>query len=312
MSGRPLGDPPLVDRPPVAGGLDIDLPGSQVRLRATRWSGTGTPVLLLHGLASSRRFWDLVVPGLAGLPVAALDQRGHGDSDKTGPYDGGQVGADVLTALDALGWSRAVVVGHSWGASTALRLAAEAPERVLAVVAIDGGLGSAREAGGSRAQARVMLTPTRTALPPDELQDHIAAGPLGPWWGPDVAAALLPLFTLHPDGLARPRLAFADHMAIVDDLLDVDPEVWFARIRCPAWLVSCEPATGTDAWAERKAAALDRAAALLPLPRLLRWRGALHDVPLQWPALVAGLIRAAAQEAAGGGAALAGRDGARP
>ena len=121
---------PLGASPPVAGGLDLDLPGRGVRLRATRWPGSGTPVLLLHGLASSRRFWDLVVPGLAGLPVVALDQRGHGDSERPdGPYDGATVVADALTALDALGLSRVVVVGHSWGATTALRRAAEAPGR---------------------------------------------------------------------------------------------------------------------------------------------------------------------------------------
>ena len=33
-------------------------------------------------------------------------------------------------------------------------------------------------------------------------------------------------------------------------------------------------------------------------PRLLRWSGAVHDVPLQWPALVSGLVRAAAEEVA--------------
>ena len=93
MSSRPL-----VERPPVAGGLDLDVPGRDVRLRATRWPGTGSvPVLLLHGLASSRRFWDLVVPHLAGLPVVALDQRGHGDSDRpSGPYDAATVAADDL------------------------------------------------------------------------------------------------------------------------------------------------------------------------------------------------------------------------
>ena len=79
MSSRPL-----VERPPVAGGLDLDVPGQDVRLRATRWPGVGSvPVLLLHGLASSRRFWDLVVPHLVPRQVevqaaadgAALDQR---------------------------------------------------------------------------------------------------------------------------------------------------------------------------------------------------------------------------------------------
>ena len=289
-------DRPLVERPAVAGGLDLDVPGKDVRLRATRWPGEGVPVLLLHGLASSRRFWDLVVPGLSGLRVVALDQRGHGDSERpSGPYDGATVVADALTALDALGLSRVVVVGHSWGASTALRLAATAPERVLSVVAVDGGLGSARDAGSSRAEARQQLTPPRTALPAEQLRARIASGPLSPWWSDEVAGALLPLFSVGADGLARARLPFEAHMAIVDDLLDSDAAATMAAVRCPAWLVSCEP-EADDPWTRRKAAALEQAGTVLARPRLLRWRGALHDVPLQWPALVSGLVRAACDE----------------
>ena len=290
---------PLVVNPPVAGGLDLDLPGDEVRLRATRWRGSGTPVLLLHGLASSRRFWDLVVPGLAGLPVLALDQRGHGDSERPdGPYDGATVARDALTALDAVGISRAVVVGHSWGASTALRLAATAPERVLSVVCVDGGLGRLRDAGDTREQARERMTPPRWSSPPGELIARVSAGPLAPWWSDAVAAALLPLFGLGEDGLARARLPFEAHMAIVDDLLDDDPAGRLADVRCPAWLVSCEPAGAPDDWSLRKAAALDAAASALAHPRLLRWAGAVHDVPLQWPALVAGLVRAAVDDVA--------------
>ncbi len=295
-------DRPLLSRPAVAGGLDLDVPGVDVRLRATRWRGAGTPVLLLHGLASTRRFWDLVVPGLAGHSVVALDQRGHGDSDRpTGPYDGATVVADALTALDALGLSRVVVVGHSWGAATALQLAAQAPERVLAVVAIDGGLGSPQRPEMTREQAREMLTPPRWELPGDQLLEMLPKGPLGPWWSPEVEAAVAPLFGIDAAGLARARLPFEAHMAIVDSLLDSEPETWLAQIRCPAWLVACEAVGSGDPWSDTKVAALQRAGALLAQPRLQRWQGALHDVPLQWPALVVGLIRAAADEVATGG-----------
>ena len=282
--------PPVVSTPPPLGGLDVDLPGRDVRLRATRWPGSGTPVLLLHGLASTRRFWDLVVPGLAGLPVLALDQRGHGDSERPdGPYDGDTVVADALTALDALGVSRVVVVGHSWGAWTALRLAAAAPSRVLAAVALDGGTLRAPAPGVTRDAVRARLTPPRTALPLDDLLATLRSGPLAPWWSPAVEAAVLPIFGFGEDGLARARLPFDAHMAIVDDLIDVDLEPALAAVRCPAWLVSCSPD-------DDRSAALDRTAALLAQPRVQRWGGALHDVPLQWPALVAGLVRAAVDE----------------
>ena len=281
---------PVVSPPPVAGGLDVDLPGRGVRLRATRWPGSGTPVLLLHGLASTRHIWDLVVPGLAGLPVLALDQRGHGDSERPdGPYDGATVVADALTALDAVGLSRVVVVGHSWGAWTALRLAATAPERVLAVVCVDGGTVRMRELAPTREQVRELLTPPRTALPVDQLRQVLRAGPIGPWWTPAVEQAVLSIFAVGDDGLARARLPFASHMQIVDDLIDSDLEPLLPGVRCRAWLVSCSPD-------EARTEALARTAGLLASPRVLRWDGAVHDVPLQWPALVAGVVRAAADE----------------
>lgn len=297
---------PLATPAPVAGGVDLDLPGDGVRLRATRWPGSGPAVLLLHGLASTRRIWDLVVPHLLGagpdpVAVVALDQRGHGDSERpAGPYDGAAVVRDVLTALDALALSRVVVVGHSWGATTALRVATIAPGRVLACVMIDGGMGGMVGDGRSREQVRVQLTPPRTALPPDRLREMLAAGPLAPWWSDAVAAAVLPVFEVGDDGLARARLPFEAHMAVLDDLLDTDHAALWADVACPAWLVACLPPSGEEAggngWAATKERGLEQAAGHLVRPRLLRWQGAVHDVPLQWPALVAGLVRAARDE----------------
>ena len=54
-----------------------------VRLSVREWPGEGAGVLLLHGLASTSRIWDLVAPRLSpGLRPVAYDQRGHGMSGK--------------------------------------------------------------------------------------------------------------------------------------------------------------------------------------------------------------------------------------
>lgn len=288
---------PLGSRTPVAGGRDLSLPGDRVKLGATRWSGTGPPILLLHGLASQRRFWNLVVPELAGRPVLALDQRGHGDSDKPdGGYDLATVARDAGTALDALGWSRAVVVGHSWGAAVATTLAAEHPERVLAVVAIDGGLGEIGE-DTDRAELRKALEPPRIARDPAELPSLLRSGPLAPWWSDEVENAVLPIFEVCDDGLARARLTFERHMMVVDGLLDYRARETLPRVTAPYWAVV---ALGEDDWSVAKETARRRALALLARPRAFSLHGALHDVPLQWPAVVAGVVRAAADEAARG------------
>ena len=258
--------------------------------------------MLLHGLASQRRFWNFVAARLAGLPVLAMDQRGHGDSDRPdGPYDGKTCAADLAIAMDALGWSRAVVVGHSWGGSVAATFAVEHPERTLALVAIDGGFaGITASTPEERAERRRLLEPPQWALPPDELIATISQHAPGGKWSPELAAAVLPIFAVGDDGLARARLPFDVHMRIVDTLLDYDAAAVLAQVRCPAWLVSCETIGAGDAWSMAKAAALDTLRDIVAKPRILRWGGAVHDVPLQWPDLVAGLLRAVVDEAAAG------------
>jgi pimeloyl-ACP methyl ester carboxylesterase len=290
--GRPG---PLGVAPPPAGGLDLDLPGNGVRLAATRWPGEGTPVVLLHGLASQRRFWNLVAARLAGLPVLALDQRGHGDAERPeGPYDVTTVAADLATAMDAIGWSRAVVVGHSWGGAVAATFAAEHPERCLSLVVIDGGF-SSPPGSHDRAAVRRRLEPPRLAMPPDDLVAMISNHSAGAWTEA-LAACVLPIFEVGPDGLARARLPFETHMQILDGLLDYDATTVLPRVRCASWLVSCEAVDPADEWTAHKRTALAEVVGSLVRPRVLQWAGAVHDVPLQWPDLVAGLIRSAVSD----------------
>ena len=68
-----------------------------VLLRYWTWGGTGPPRVLLHGLASTHRIWDLVAPLLAeDHTVITVDQRGHGESAKPdGGYDFTTVAADI-------------------------------------------------------------------------------------------------------------------------------------------------------------------------------------------------------------------------
>ncbi|MDX6226038.1 MAG: lipase, partial [Frankiales bacterium] len=215
---------PALDRGAIAGGNDVTLPGQGVTLAATLWAGSGRPVVLLHGLASQRRFWDLVVRRLAGLPVLALDARGHGDSDQPeAGYDLETVAADVVAATRAAGIERACVVGHSWGGAVALTMAARHPELVEAVVAIDGGFVQPGQ-DEPRHEIRRRLEPPRFAVPVADLPAMLRQGAMGPYWSPEVEAAVLPIFGVDDDGLARARLPFERHMDVVDGLLDVDLE----------------------------------------------------------------------------------------
>ena len=73
----------------------------QLRLNVRHWPGEGRPFVLLHGLASNSLTWAVVARHLqaAGHAVYAVDQRGHGPSDK--PDDGYDF-ATVTEDLDLL------------------------------------------------------------------------------------------------------------------------------------------------------------------------------------------------------------------
>lgn len=148
-----------------------------VELRFWEWPGDGPAALLLHGVGNYGRYWDLLAeairsaqgaapaptPGRGRLRLIAPDARGHGDSGK--PADGyapSEFVADALAVLDTLAIERALVVGHSMGGTHAMRLAADHPDRVLALALVDVGPEALRE-GSERARRLTMTRPERFA-----------------------------------------------------------------------------------------------------------------------------------------------------
>lgn len=104
-----------------------------------RDAGSGPAVVLLHGTTASLGVWDAVVERLGEtVRTVAVDQRGHGRSGKPAAgYDAAAYTADVLALVRELELGPVVAVGHSLGARNALVLAAEHPEVVAGVVAVD-------------------------------------------------------------------------------------------------------------------------------------------------------------------------------
>lgn len=109
--------------------------------------GDGDPIILVHGFASNVTF-NWVDPGWvkhltrAGCRVIAMDNRGHGQSQKL--HDKADYGApimadDVRRLMDHLGIDRADVMGYSMGARISAFLGVRAPERTRSL--IFGGLG---------------------------------------------------------------------------------------------------------------------------------------------------------------------------
>ncbi|HEX5291198.1 MAG TPA: alpha/beta fold hydrolase [Streptosporangiaceae bacterium] len=107
-------------------------------------TGSGRPVILLHGFPDSGRVWRHQVPALAaaGFQVIVPDLRGYGRSDKpagVADYGMGQHLADVIAVLDHAGAERAHVVGHDWGAAISWVLATFYPGRVDHLAALSVG-----------------------------------------------------------------------------------------------------------------------------------------------------------------------------
>lgn len=104
-------------------------------------AGEGISVVLLHGLTATHRYVVMGSRALerSGHHVLAYDARGHGASDPAPSpeaYSYDDLAGDLAGVLEEHGLSRAVLVGASMGAHTALRLALEAPERVAGLVLV--------------------------------------------------------------------------------------------------------------------------------------------------------------------------------
>ncbi|MBW0102306.1 alpha/beta fold hydrolase [Pseudonocardia sp. KRD291] len=125
---------------------EIELHGQATSFLEAGDDSGGPVVVFLHGLASSSRTWETVLPQLGRhAHVLALDLLGHGVSAKpvSGDYSLGAYAAELRDLLLILGLDRATVVGHSFGGGVAMQFAYQFPELVERVVLVSsGGLGS--------------------------------------------------------------------------------------------------------------------------------------------------------------------------
>ena len=101
----------------------------------------GQVVLCLHGFPQDGTAYDAVVPLLTGrgLRVLVPDQRGYSAGARPPgrrPYVLGELVADVVALLDAVGAERAHVVGHDWGGAVAWALATRHPGRVASLTVL--------------------------------------------------------------------------------------------------------------------------------------------------------------------------------
>ena len=99
------------------------------------------PVVCLHGITAQHRAFTPAARHVGAVRgLVGVDLRGRGDSDKPDSGYGLEAhAADVIRVLDHLGLEEATVAGHSMGAFVALKTALAYPDRVRALILLDGG-----------------------------------------------------------------------------------------------------------------------------------------------------------------------------
>lgn len=276
-----------------------------VRLRTLVWrpgsDAAGTPpgrppFLLVHGLASNARLWTGVGERLAdaGHLTVAVDQRGHGASDRdpSGAYDLATLTSDLVAVAAAHGLRRPVAVGQSWGGNVVLELARRHPAAVSGVVGVDGGVIDLAARFPDWDTCREALTPPRLAgTPRDELERSIRRR--HPDWSEDAVAGQLANVAVRPDGTAAPNLPLADHLTILAGLWRHRPTRYLPDVRVPVLLLPVAQPDDHDGTAAKRAG-IALAERSLPDLRVRWFEGYDHDVHAEAPDLVAEELLASA------------------
>ncbi len=134
---------------------------------ATAGRSSDPALVLIHGFGGSTFGWRHVMEPLAasGWYVVALDLPGFGLAEKgwSQTYDHASQAAFVLSVMDQLNISQAVIAGHSMGGNVVSWVAALAPERIRALALIDAAIVSPTVTPSSAASTALSLPPLRRA-----------------------------------------------------------------------------------------------------------------------------------------------------
>ncbi len=231
-------------------------------------SGSGKPLVFIHGLGSSTRDWEPQVAAFkASYKVITFDLRGHGQSDKpAGPYSLPLFSNDTAGLLNALHVESAHVVGISLGGGVAFQLAIDHPQLVQSLTIVNSGpamVGSSEESK-KEIDRRVGIV--------RQMGMRAMGEALSPNLFPDEANA-------------ADRKAFVEHWATNDpqayieatlSMLGWDVTDQIRSIRCPTLVISADhdytPVAVKEAYVK-----------LMPDARLVVIPNSHHAIPIEKP-----------------------------
>jgi pimeloyl-ACP methyl ester carboxylesterase len=204
-------------------------------------------VLAVHGITASHVAWPLLARALPDVRVVAPDLRGRGRSrDLPPPYGMPSHADDVAAVLEHLGVASAVAVGHSMGGFVSLVLADRHPDRVSALVLVDGGMPLLPPPGiAPEALSMAILGPAAERLEmtfadPTAYREMWHTHPAFAEWVEETSAYVDYDLVPAEDGRFRPRTRVEALNEDIRELVDGDSLVRaLANLRHPAsWLVA--------------------------------------------------------------------------
>ena len=259
----------------------LDVPGGRLRVAD---DGTGPPIVLLHAGVADLRAWDAMVAPLvaAGYRAVRPDTRGYGAS--TTEDVAFSLEADVIAVFDALGITRAALVGNSRGGMTAFDTAIAFPDRVVAVVGVGAGLGGF-DGGGTPEEMAINQEYEKVDAADPFDADALTEFEAGVWLdGPGqpsgrVDAALRAAFIEMARPLNEPGRVRGQRIA-----LDPPANDRLAELRCPVLAIA-----GALDFSEVSATA-ERLASAAPDARAEVWPDVAHMVGMEQPERLAAAI----------------------
>jgi 3-oxoadipate enol-lactonase len=190
-------------------------------------SGTGVPVMFIHGYPHDRRLWAHQMHGLgARARCVSLDLRGFGETTAVPPWTMDRYADDVVALMDMLRLERAVIAGLSMGGYIAFAIWRRHPERVRALVLANTRAGADSAEGREKRKASIALARERGSA---AIADSVMTGMLGKSTResrPDIVESVRSMLVAQPvEGIVGALQAMMDRPDSTPTLATIDAPV---------------------------------------------------------------------------------------
>lgn len=227
-------------QPPMEGFVAV----SGIRLQYLDWGGTGPALILIHGLGDNPHVFDDLAPAFTDrFHVIGYARRGSGGSDAVGPYDVTTLTEDLRGLMQALGITKAILVGHSAGGDEITEMAALHPDEVDRIIYLD----AAYDWTDPDFRAGVPVRPLGAFDRPESAMESLDAlrAYQKTTWYPDlddmmrIEANLRDKVVIQPDGSLRDRTT-KEVMEAQYTALSTGKPRQYNRVSCPALAIYAE------------------------------------------------------------------------